>query len=199
VPKSEWEKNPVHKILMDKGLWDFKYGEIESVLDVACGLALKSKFLVPTPKIIVGVDIYEPYLRKIEADIPYTVIKYDVRKIKDIFLPNSFDVVYAIDILEHLTRKESIELVKQIKQIARKAVVIECPRGYIPQNIDIQGFGAHKYQTHRSGWDVQELEEMGFKCVVRPYRMKNIKRHHKITVSPDIEVITGIYKKGIEI
>jgi len=197
MPKNEWSKNPAHKILKDKGLWDFKDGEIESVLDVACGLALKSKFLAPPPKIIVGVDIFEPYLRNIEADVAYAVVKYDVRKIKDIFLSNSFDAVYAIDILEHLKHKESVELIKQLKMIAKKAVIIEVPRGYVPQNIDIQGYGAHKYQTHRSGWDVEDLESIGFKCVIRPYKMKNIKRHHKITVSPDIEVITGIYKKEI--
>jgi len=196
MPKSDWSKNPIHKILESAGLWNFKDGEIASVLDVACGLSLKSRFLTPTPKIIIGVDIYEPYLKNIKADVPYALVKYDVRKLKDIFLPNSFDIVYAIDILEHLERKESIGLIKQLKEIAKKAIVIETPKGFIPQDIDIQGYGAHKYQTHRSGWNVNELESMGFKCTVRPYKMKNIKRHHKISVDPNVEVITGIYRKG---
>lgn len=195
MPKSDWSKNPIHKILEGAGLWDFKDGEITSVLDVACGLSLKSRFLTPLPKIIIGVDIYEPYLKNIKADVPYAVVKYDVRKLKDIFLPDSFDIVYAIDILEHLKRRESIDLIKQLKEIARKAVIIETPKGFIPQNIDIQGYGAHKYQTHRSGWNVNELESMGFKCTVRPYKMQNIKRHHKISVEPNVEVITGIYRK----
>ena len=193
MPKGEWEQNPAHLVLDRAGLWPFKDGEIKSVLDVACGLSLKSKFLAPS--VIVGVDIYKPYLEAIESDVPYSVVKYDIRRIRDIFIDNSFDVVYALDIIEHLYEDESKSLMEQCKCIAKKAVVIETPKGYIPQDIDIQGYGAHEYQTHRSGWSVKELENLGFKCTVRPYRMKDIKRHTHLKIDPNVEVITGIYLK----
>lgn len=193
MSKKDWAKNPVHKILQKNDLWHFKKCDIKSVLDVGCGLSLKSKFLAP--RIIVGVDIYEPYLKAIESSVPYVVVKYDVRKLKDIFLADSFDVVYAIDIIEHLERKDSLDLINQCKKIARKALVIETPNGYIPQDIDILGYGAHKYQTHRSGWGVKDLENLGFKCVIRSYKMQNIKRHHSLSVDPNVEVITGIFER----
>ena len=193
MPKDEWSQNPAHKILEKEGLWKFQDNEIESVLDVACGLSLKSKFLAPD--VIVGVDIHEPYLRAIEADVPYSVVKYDVRNLRDIFLDDSFDVVYALDVIEHLYRDDSLVLMSDCAKIARKAVVIETPNGYIPQNLDIQGFEAHEFQTHRCGWTVEQLEELGFKCVVRPYKMQDVKRHTKIEVDLNVEVITAIYMK----
>jgi hypothetical protein len=75
-------------------------------------------------------------------------------------------------------------------------VVVETPKGYIPQDIDIQGYGAHEYQTHRSGWEVSDLEKLGFQCVTRPYQMQDVKRHRSLTVDPNVEVITAIYLKG---
>jgi len=193
VSKEDWIKNPVHKVLQDQNLWPFAQDEIQTVLDVACGLALKSKFLEPC--MILGVDVYEPYLKAIKADIPYAVIKYDVRKLDDLFLDDSFDVVYAIDILEHLEKNESIQLIASCKRIARKAVVIETPNGPVPQNLDIQGFGGHQYQTHRCSWDVSGLKKMNFRCVVRPYKMQDVKRHTEQDVDPNIELIDGIYYK----
>jgi SAM-dependent methyltransferase len=193
MPKEDWQNSAVHKVLEKDGLWEFKNGEIQTVLDVACGLSLKSKFLAPP--VIVGVDIHEPYLRAIESDVPYAVVKCDVRNIQDVFIDDSFDVVYAFDIIEHLEKEESLNLIKACKSIAKRAVVVETPKGYIPQNIDIQGFDADHWQTHRCGWEVFELEELGFQCTVRDYVMQDIQRHTETTVCPEIQLIDGIYVK----
>jgi hypothetical protein len=193
MPKEDWENNPIHKILYENGLWDYKKYKIRTVLDVACGLSLKSKYL--SPEIIVGVDVHEPYLREIESNVPYAVVKCDVRNISDIFIPESFDVVYALDIIEHLEKDESLDLIQSCIKIAKQAVLIETPKGYVPQNIDIQGFDADHWQTHRCGWEVFELEDLGFECVVRDYIMQDIQRHTDISVFPEIQLIDGVFKK----
>lgn len=189
MPKEDWKENPVHKVLERNNLWPFT--SINSVLDVACGLSLKSKYL--KPKLIVGVDIYPQYFKKIECNQPYAVIKYDVQHLLDIFQPRSFDVVYALDIIEHLKKQESLALIEQCKEIATKAVVVETPRGFIPQNIDILGCGGHEFQTHRCGWEIEELEALGFKCTTRSYTMANVKRHSEIEVDPQITFIDAIH------
>tara|TARA_R110000824_G_scaffold328069_4_gene514902 strand:- start:767 stop:1348 length:582 start_codon:yes stop_codon:yes gene_type:complete len=193
MPKEDWKNNPVHEIFKKENLWPFKDDSIISVLDVACGLSLKSKFLAP--QIIVGVDIHEPYLKAIESDVPYVVIKADARQFDGLFLDNSFDVVYALDIIEHLEKEDALSLIRQCKRICRKAVIIETPNGYVPQNIDIQGFGADHFQTHRCGWSVEELGELGFECLVREYKMQDIKRHTDLSVNVNIELVDGIYLK----
>jgi len=190
MSKTDWKKNSLPTIFKKAKLWNFKKGDVVTVLDVACGLSLKSKFI--DAKIRVGVDIYEPYFDHIESDVPYVVIKYDVRKLEEIFLPNSFDLVIAIDIIEHLEKHEGLSLIKQCEEIAKKAVIVETPNGYIYQNIDILGFGGHTWQTHRSGWEVRELQDLGYRTTARDYRMADIKRHTNIDVDPNVQIIDAI-------
>ncbi len=190
MPKEDWKKNTLDVIFGRENLWPWKNGEIVSILDVACGLSLKSKFL--PAQIRVGVDIYEPYFDAIEAEVPYVVIKHDVRKLREIFIPKSFDLVIALDVVEHLEKEESLEMIRQCEEIARKGVIIETPKGYIPQNLDILGKGGHEWQTHRCGWEPEEFEKMGYKTVLRDYKMSNAKRHTEIDVEPDIILIDAI-------
>jgi predicted TPR repeat methyltransferase len=187
MPKEDWTNNPIDVIL--KQWWP---SGVETVLDVGCGLSLKSQYISGI-KHIVGVDIYEPYLRTIRCSVPYSVVRHDVRELKKIFIDNSFDLVIALDIIEHLNNQEAIQMICDCKDIAKKAVVVETPEGYIPQNVDIQGFGNHKYQTHRSGWSISSLECLGFKCITRPYKMCDVKRHTDHIVESDINLIDGIW------
>jgi hypothetical protein len=190
MPKADWKKNTMKKLFAAEGLWPWKDSEIVSVLDVACGLSLKSKFL--PAKIRVGVDIYDEYFKHIETDVPYVVVKYDVRKLRDIFVPKSFDIVIGIDILEHLEKEESLELMRQCEEIAKKAVIFETTKGFSPQNIDIWGHGGHHWQTHRSGYEIGDFKKRGYKTFTRDYVMSDIKRHSKLEVDPHIKLIDAI-------
>lgn len=190
MSKEDWQENTVKKIFEREGLWPWKDEEIVSVLDVACGLSFKSKFI--PAQIRVGVDIHEEYFKHIEIDVPYAVVKYDVRKLDEIFIPKSFDIVIALDIVEHLEKEESLKMMAYCEQIARKAVIIETPEGYVPQNMDIQGHGADEWQTHRCGWEVEEFENMGYKVVVRDYEMQDVQRHTEVEVDPHISLIDAI-------
>ncbi len=190
MSKEDWKQNTLDKIFSQQGLWPWKEGEIVSILDVACGLSLKSKYL--SAQIRVGVDIYEPYFKSIEADVPFVLVKYDVRKLSDIFPDKSFDLVIALDIVEHLEKEESLEMMRQCENIARKGVIIETPKGYIPQNIDILGHGGHEWQTHRSGWEPEEFEKLGYKTILRDYKMSDVKRHTEIDVHTDVQLIDAI-------
>ena len=190
MPKEDWQKNSVDQVFRNAGLWPWSEDEIVSILDVACGLSLKSKFI--PAKIRVGVDIYEEYLRHIESNVPFVVIKHDVRSLKDIFMPESFDLVLALDIIEHLEKEESLRMIRQCETIAKKGVILETPKGYIPQNLDIWGYGGHKFQTHRCGWEPEELRKLGYKVVIRPYTMTDVQRHSKLKVDPNIELMDAI-------
>lgn len=183
MSKADWKRNSLKSIFMRADLWPWKDKEIVSILDVACGLAFKAKYL--PAKIRVGVDIHEPYFEHIESDVPYVVVKYDVRKLREIFMPKSFDLVIGCDIIEHLEKHESVQLIKDMEEIARKAVIIECPQGFIPQDIDILGYGGDHWQTHRCGWEPKELRALGYKVLTRDYTMRDVRRHTTIT---DIDV-----------
>jgi hypothetical protein len=188
VPKEDWQTNTIDKIFAREGLYPEQ--RISSILDVACGLSLKSQYL--TADIRVGVDIYRPYLAKIDAKVPFVTVAHDVRKLDEIFLEKSFDLVLMLDIIEHLEKDESLALLQTAERIAKVAVIIETPDGYVPQNIDIWGHGGDEWQTHRCGWEKAELEAMGYKVLRRPYKMQDIRRHTEIDVPVDIHLLDGI-------
>ena len=187
MPKEDWQTNTIDKIFAREGLYPKQ--RISSILDVACGLSLKSQYL--QADIRVGVDIYRPYLEKIDATVPYITVVHDVRKLDEVFIDKSFDLVLMLDIIEHLEKDESLALIKTAERLAKVAVIVETPEGYVPQNIDIWGHGGDEWQTHRCGWEKAELEGMGFKVLRRPYTMQNIRRHTELEVPVDIHMLDG--------
>lgn len=188
MPREDWVANTVERIFEAEGL--YPTGKIKSVLDVACGLSLKSQYIAAD--IRVGVDIYRPYLEKIQADVPYVALQADALAIGKLFLPRSFDLVLLLDIVEHLEKKDSIRLMDMAEEIARVAVIVETPKGYVPQNMDIWGHGGDEFQTHRCGWEPEELAARGYRCLLRDYRMSAVRRHTDIEVAPDIQLIDAI-------
>jgi 2-polyprenyl-3-methyl-5-hydroxy-6-metoxy-1,4-benzoquinol methylase len=191
MSKEDWKDNTIVNIFSRANLWPWKEGEIVTILDAACGLSLKSKYI--PAQIRVGVDIYEEYFKHIEADVPYVVVKQDIRKLREIFQPKSFDLVIALDVMEHLAKEESLDVLRQCEEIAKKAVIIETPKGYLPTNMDITGHGGHEWQTHRSEWEPEEFERLGYKTVLRDYTMQDVQRHTEITdIDPHVTMIDAI-------
>ncbi len=193
MPKEDWEKNTLQNIFEREGL--YPTGKILTVLDVACGLSLKSQYI--DAQVRVGVDIYRPFLEKIEAECPYAVVNADAMALDKLFLPNSFDLVLLLDIIEHLKKPQSLKLIKMAENIARVAVIIETPKGYVPQNFDIWGCGGHEFQTHRSGWEPKEFIRRGYKVIIRQYKMSDAKRHTELEVDLEIELIDAIKRFDI--
>ncbi len=190
MPREDWAANAADKILRPEGLWPFDPGELQSVLDVGCGLSLKSQFLdIPTR---VGVDIYPEYLARIDASVSFVPLLYDVRKLGQIFPAKSFDLVLGLDIIEHVEWDESNALLDSFDRLARKAVVVATPKGFVPQDIDIWGHGGDHWQTHRCGWSPEQLQARGFHTILRDYRMQDVRRHTTKTVAPEVTMIYGI-------
>jgi len=188
MPKEDWQNNTVQKIFEREGLYPKQ--RISTVLDVACGLSLKSQYI--DADVRVGVDIYRPYLKKIESSVPYATVLHDVRKLDEIFVDKSFDLVLMLDIIEHLEKHESLALIETASRIAKVAVIVETPEGFVPQNVDIWGHGGDEWQTHRCGWEKAELESLGFRVVRRPYTMSNVRRHTEVDVPVDVNLLDGI-------
>lgn len=188
MPRADWEENTIENIFRPRGLYPPE--RISTVLDVGCGLSLKSQFI--EADIRVGVDIHRPYLQKIDAKVPYVCVNADVAQLEQLFLPRSFDLVLLLDIVEHLEKPAALELIRQAEIIAKRAVVIETPKGYLAQNIDILGLGGDHFQTHRCGFEVEEFTAMGYDVVVRPYTLSKVRRHTSETSPDTIEMLDVI-------
>lgn len=138
-------------------LLSFSLKDCKSVLDVGCGHAsplskIKKTFYSE------GIDIYKKnVLLSKEQKIHDTYKVGDIQKIHSLYKKKSFDVVIALDVIEHLTKKEGLKLNNSLENIARKRVILLTPNGFYHQH-DKDNI----YEDHKSGWTVQDLKEMGY-------------------------------------
>ena len=128
----------------------------KSVLNLGCGPF--TPFNKPYIPASVGVDLYKPYI--LESDrigIHGQLVQGDLRELE--FKPNSFDIVLASEVLEHLSKREGEVLLNKMELWARKKVIITTPNGYIKQIT----YDDNILQKHRSGWTVEDFRRNNFK------------------------------------
>ena len=132
------------------------------LLDLGCGWGKLMVMLKMRNHIgkSVGVDIFEPDLMKARKKGIYdSLILQDIRDIS--FPRKSFDVVLVNHVLEHLNKKQALNLIDKIEKIAKKEVIISTPVGLI----ESPDFSENKYQLHKSYFTPEDLERRGYKVV----------------------------------
>ena len=70
---------------------------------------------------------------------------------------HTYELVLAIDILEHFTKLDGLRFLWHLKRIASKAVLVSTPKEFLGQEVE-----ANPYENHRSQWSEEELAEQGF-------------------------------------
>lgn len=137
-----------------------------SILDLGCGKGGPMEFIRGTTNFyVVGVDIFEPWLRKCKERASHNeLILCDVRAMP--IRNRSFDIVLCMEVIEHRTKEEGRELLKSIERIAPKQVIITTPTEYFIEykQSNIEG---NPYQVHKYMWSSSEFEK-------RSYRVKSL-------------------------
>ena len=107
---------------------------------------------------ITGIEAYKPFMKMAQKSGAYiNVIWRDARKID--YPNNSFDIVISSQVLEYLTKKEGIRLIKKCKKIAKRQVIMAAYIGDCG-HIDAQG---NPFQTSHGAWYPGDLMKLGFK------------------------------------
>lgn len=129
-----------------------------SVLDVGPGIRPQTLL---SPEIHICVEPYEPYIERLRYELPSESRFLFFTAPWDRVLPHiadqSIDTVVALDVIEHLGRREGWRLLSEALRIARQQVVIFTPLGFYRQRYswgqaDRWGMRGARWQTHRSGW-----------------------------------------------
>jgi len=127
------------------------------VLDVGCGPDSALSLLG-----FERLEGIEGYLPSVEAakqkHTHHQVVLGDVRFLERHFRAGQFDACVALDLIEHLTKKDGRKLMEAMESIARSKVVFLTPNGFLPQS------HAEKadLQEHLSGWEAAEMRRLGY-------------------------------------
>lgn len=155
----------LHKKLVDIGdAFYFKslansLSGCSSVLDLGCGdnSPLRN---VKGIKYSVGFDAFKASIEKSKKRKIHNEYKQgDLRKIENYFKKRSFDAVIALDVVEHLNKKDSLALIKKMGSVAKKRVIVLTPNGFYHQD----AYDSNPYQIHKSEWSVLDFQKLGFK------------------------------------
>lgn len=128
-----------------------------SVLDVGSGTDSALQYVsVPYKE---GIDVYRKSVlisKKKKIHNAYTV--GDIRKLHTYYKPKSFDAAISIDVIEHLTPKEGVQLIKNMERVAKETVILLTPNGFYHQD-ELEG---NPYQVHKSGWRSSDFRKLGY-------------------------------------
>lgn len=122
-----------------------------------------------------AIEIHRPSLSGIQPVPDILCVNYDMRRIPEIFVCNSVDGFLMVDALEHITKAEGRQLLREMESIARKEIVLWVPEGEHPQG----AIDGNEWQRHRATWQHAELEALGYDVAVwenyhkKPYGLRN--------------------------
>jgi hypothetical protein len=130
----------------------------DRVLDVGCGCSMNLRWLdIPHP---VGVEAYPPSFEEAQRRQTHDeLVCADARMIDQHFKPGQFEACIALDVIEHLTKEDGLQLMAKMERIASKKIVFLTPSGFLPQQHIEQG----DLQEHLSGWEASEMEQRGYR------------------------------------
>ena len=69
----------------------------------------------------------------------------------------SYELVLAIDILEHFSKSDGAIFLRECKRVCRGSLLISTPKDFVPQEIT-----ANPLENHRSLWTEADLRGQGF-------------------------------------
>jgi SAM-dependent methyltransferase len=133
-----------------------------SILDVGCGTASPVLHIEVPCRRYVGVDLHRPALVEAKARWPAaTFVVASHQELVEVFRPGSFEVVVALDFVEHLHKADGLAFLDQVERLATRRVVIFTPNGFLPQ----RPYEGNPWQEHLSGFSTDEMRARGYRVI----------------------------------
>jgi hypothetical protein len=120
------------------------------------------------PRVHVCVEPHQEYVQilgQMAAHQPHLVILHtDASNIVRVLADQSVDSIFLIDVIEHLSKEEGLEILNQCSRIARRQIAVFTPLGFVAQEFeneeqDAWGLSGTDLQRHRSGWTPDDFGE----------------------------------------
>lgn len=182
----------------ERSFWEcFLYAQqgCTSAVELGCGHGNNLRQLQARRK--VGVEVVAEYPVRIHDEVEFIIM--DVLEWARKAASRSFDLVLIIDVIEHFTKEDGVELLNNAQRIANKRVVLWVPEGELIQNEEVfdtvnSGYKYYPSQDHKSEWYPQELESCGFD--VARWENYHIDRNTKEKTIPALFCVWDQIPKG---
>jgi 2-polyprenyl-3-methyl-5-hydroxy-6-metoxy-1,4-benzoquinol methylase len=134
----------------------------KKILDIGCGKGSWGHLARSLPggrkAVIHGIEIYKP-----AANYLNSLGIYNNVFIQDLIQLNPaktgrYDYVFCFEVLEHLSKTDSVMLLEKLEKIAKQMIFISTPNGKkMRESID-----SNKHSAHLCGWSANELTRRGY-------------------------------------
>lgn len=168
----------------------------ESVLDVGAGIRPQKLIKARYHTCIEPHHEYATILRKMNK----IVFESPAQEVMQKLSPGAADTVTMLDVVEHLPKAESLEIIQHALRIARKQVIILTPLGFMPQTCspdapDPWGLHGNTWQEHRSAWFPPDFkEEEGWDIYICPrYHTTSYQGNHQVKLKHPQGAIWAIH------
>jgi predicted TPR repeat methyltransferase len=136
------------------------------ILDAGCGTGLfgvvfKAMRRLNAPTLI-GCDIFAPYLKAIPKGIYDDLVCCDSAHLP--FRNKAFSGVVAVEVIEHLDKIRGARALKEFERVSCCIIGLSTPKGYRIRSCE----DGNPFQSHLSGWNVNEFRRLGFKVRFLP-------------------------------
>lgn len=108
----------------------------------------------------IGIEIWKPYIDKARYH-DCKKIHSDFRNFESLLSPEEMDCAMFIDTLEHLNREDAFDLMQKVQSKFNK-ILLFIPEGVHDLDFDAYNLGAEEWQTHKSTWYKEDVEQLGF-------------------------------------
>jgi SAM-dependent methyltransferase len=133
-----------------------------SILDVGCGTASPVLHVEIPSSRYVGVDLHAPALREAKERWPIaSFVVASHQELSEVFRPGSFEVVVALDFIEHLPKPDALVFLDLVERLATERVVIFTPNGFLPQ----RPYEGNPWQEHLCGFSTAEMRARGYRVI----------------------------------
>lgn len=111
--------------------------------------------------VIDGVEGFAAYLTPVHEYSYNRILLGDALDVLQAIPSRSYELVLAIDILEHFDRQNGDRFIVECLRICSKACLISTPKDYIEQIVE-----ANPLEDHRSHWTKADLSDRGLGHVI---------------------------------
>ncbi len=152
------------KSLLDVGVGMGQYGFLSRTnlehfnLYEVTGSSARRKSKEEWNIIIDGIEAYPAYITPVHDYAYNKIFESDALAVLP-RIEKKYDMVLAIDILEHFVKADGLQFIKLLKAVSQGQVIVSTPKDFIEQHVE-----ANPYENHRSHWSQEELKTEGFEA-----------------------------------